>query len=122
MAKLKTEKSYTPKVGFEFFYSNPCGDGLVYFKSEQERDEAANEAVHGYLDDGWNEEVVNITVGKITGVATKVDVTIRPTDLDEDDCDEEGVHWDPEWGYTCNYEIKPVGYVCPTDIPLKAGV
>ena len=105
MNKLKTEKSYTPKVGFEFFYSDPCGDGLVYFKLEQERDEAANEAVHGYLDDGWNEEVVNITVGKITGVAAKVDVTHSPT----------------EWGYTCNYEIKPIGYVCPTNSLLKAG-
>ena len=45
MNKLKTEKSHTPKVGFEFFCSDPCGDGLVYFKSEQERDDAVNEAI-----------------------------------------------------------------------------
>jgi hypothetical protein len=121
MNKLKTEKSYNPKVGFEFFYSDPCGDGLVYFKSEQERDDAVNEAVHGYLDDGWNEEVENVTVGKITGEAAKVDVKIRPSDLDEDNCDEEGVYWDSDWDYTCNYEIKPIGYVCPTNCLLKVG-
>jgi hypothetical protein len=71
---------------------------------------------------GWNEEVENIIVGKITGASAKVDVTIRPTDLDEDNCDDEGVYWDSDHDYTCNYEIKPVGFVCPTDIPPKVGV
>jgi hypothetical protein len=122
MSNLKTEKSYTPKIGFEFFYSDPDGDGFVYFKSEQERDDAVNEAIADYLQDGWNEEVENVTIGKITGVAAKVDVTIRSTDLDEDNCDEDGVYWDSDHDYTCNYEIKPVGFVCPSTLALKVGV
>tara|TARA_R110000772_G_scaffold9816_5_gene31942 strand:+ start:273 stop:617 length:345 start_codon:yes stop_codon:yes gene_type:complete len=113
MDKLKAEKSYNPKVGFEFFYSDPDGDSFVYFKSEQERNDAVKEAIAER-----SENVENIIVGKITGASAKVDVTIRPTQLDEDNCDEEGVYWDSDCDYTCNYEIKPVGYVCPTD---KAG-
>ena len=106
MSKLKTEKSYNPEIGFEFFYSDPCGDGFVYFRLEQERDDAVIEAISDYLQDGWNEEVESITVGKITGAAVKVDVTYSPTD----------------WGCTCNYEIKAVGYVCPTNVQIKVGV
>jgi hypothetical protein len=122
MNKLKTEKSYTPKIGFEFFYSDPAGDGFVYFKTEKSRDEAVEDAIANYLQGSWYEEVENIIVGKITGASAKVDVTIKPTNLDEDNCDDEGAYWDSDCDYTCNYEIKPLGFVCPTDIRTKVGV
>ncbi len=122
MSELKIEKSYNPKIGFDFFYSDPHGDGFVYFKSEQERDKAANDAISDYLQDGWANEVEYVTVGKITGVTAKVDVTIRPTQLDEDNCDEAGVYWDPDWDYNGNYELKPVGFACPTYIQPRVGV
>ena len=116
---LKTEKRYSPKIGFDFFYFDPCGDGIVYFKTEQRRDEEVKAVVKSYLDDGWNEEVESVTVGKITGAAAKVDVIFRPVDLDENDCADDGVHWDPDWEYTCNYEIRPLGYVCHSNKVLN---
>ena len=117
--KLKAERSYTPKIGFEFFYHDNCGDGFVYFKSEQERDEAAEDAISEYLQGEWNEEVESIIIGNVAGVVVKVDVVVRPEDLDQDNCDEDGVYWDSDHDYTCNYEIKPVGFVCPSTLALK---
>ena len=121
MEKQKIERSYSPKKGFSFFYNDYDGDGMVYFKTEQDRDAAAEEAVQNYLHDGWSEEVENIVVGTVTGASTRVDVEIRPEDdeLDEDNCDEDGSYWDSDWDYKCNYKIKPLGFVCPTNKPLK---
>lgn len=117
MSEKKEDLVYVPTEGYPYFYHDPEGDGFVYFKSESERDEHVKDAIQGYLDDGWAEEVENVTVGKLTGVATKVNVIERPNDgsLDDDNCDEDGRYWDSDWDYICNYEIKPLGYVCPTN-------
>ena len=100
----KIDKKYNPTAEYRFFYYDGEGDGFVYFKCAKLRDACANEAIIDHLWDTWDESVENIIVGEATGQATKVNVELRPDELDEDGCDEEGNYWDPDWGYTCNYK------------------
>lgn len=80
----------------------------MYFSSEKERDEEAKKVIEAYLDDdGWPEEVVNVTCGTLTGRAGRVDVHYRQGDIDEDGLDESGEYWDSDWEYKCNYALTP---------------
>ena len=100
--------SYRPTAEFKYFFYDSEGSGFTYYKTKKERDDAANNAIQNYLDDGWSEEVENVVVGEVTGRATQVDVTYRPDDLllDKDGCDKEGQYWDNDYEYACNYKIK----------------
>lgn len=95
-----------PTAEYSYFYYSDGGH--LYFKTELERDFALDIEIQEYLDacDGWNEEVEFITVGKVSGTVIKVDVEHRPSDedLDEDDCDGEGQHWDNDFQFKCNYK------------------
>jgi len=104
----KIDKKYQPDSEYRFFFFDSEGNGFEYFKTIELRDECANQAIQEYLDDCWDEQVENIFVGEVTGEATKVDVEMRPESLDEDGCDEEGVYWEQEWDYKCNYKICPL--------------
>jgi len=103
--------SYRPTAEFKYFFYDENGSGFTYYKTTQERDEAANDAIQLYLDDGWSEEVESVVVGEVTGQATQVDIVQRPNDseLDEDSCDEEGQYWDSDHEFMCNYKIMGLG-------------
>lgn len=94
-----------------YFVYDPEGDGFAYFATEEERDKYAKDAIAEYLDDGWMEEVVNVIAGKLTHRATQVDKINRPPDSDfnEEGFDSDGIAWDSEWDYICNYELRPLG-------------
>ena len=117
-------QKFVPTKNYPYFYYDVEDSGFVYFQTEKERDEAVKEAIQDYLDDGWNEEVENIVVGEMTGSSTKINVQIAPdpSELDEEGCDKSGEYWDQDWDYKCDYEIKPLGYVCPTNIKLGVGL
>lgn len=91
-----------------YFVMDPEGDGMSYFETIEERDRYAKECLMQYLADGWDPEVVNLVAGVVTHSAQEVDHIDRPLDLDEDGCDDEGVYWDPDWEYVCDYKMLPV--------------
>ena len=90
-----------------YFVLNPEGDGITYFETIEERDKFAEKCIRGYLGDTWDEEVVNVVAGVITHSAQEVDRQDRPTELDEEDCDEEGNYW-ADYEYKCNFKMLPV--------------
>lgn len=91
-----------------YFIYDPGDNGFVTFATARERDEFAAETIQNCLDDEWDSEVARICVGVITGRATYVRVEHRPPDseLDENDCDEDGTHW-PD-GINERYDIEIV--------------
>lgn len=92
-----------------FFVYDPEGNGMVYYDTMAERDAAAKKAVRESLcDDVWGEWIVNIVAGVVTSSAQKYDEEMRPDDLDEDSCDEEGTYWSSDVDSVCKYKMKPV--------------
>lgn len=96
-----------------YFVYDPEGDDFQYYATEQERDTAAADAIQGYLDDCWSEEVENVIAGVLTHTAERCDVVNRPDDseLDEDNLDGEGQYWG-EYDGMCNYELKKLSLTC----------
>jgi hypothetical protein len=117
----KPDVKYNPHSKYPYFHYDSEGDGFVFFRTEIERDESANVAIQNYLDvnDGWDEGVEGIITGVISGRAAMVDVEIKPENLDEANCDEEGCWWDSDYKYKCNYQLHPLGYICPSTKQLK---
>ena len=84
---------YCPENGFEKF-------GTI-----EARDKYAKECIAYHLDGGWDEAVEEVVAGEITHQATQTNLLEKPSDL-KDGCDESGMYWDPEFDYTCEYELK----------------
>lgn len=92
-----------------FFVYDPEGRRFVdHFETEKQALEYAEECILSYLDDGWNEDVVHIAVGKITHRPKKCNVIERPDILDEDNYAEDGTYWPEEWDYVCGYEMTVI--------------
>lgn len=102
-----------PDPEYRFFLFDPEWDGMMFFRSEEERDAAAKEAINAYNDvyNGWSEEVERLLMGEVTRVCTQTNVVERPSDeeLDEEGCDGEGTYWDPDIELRCDYEMLPIG-------------
>lgn len=117
---MKKEISkYHPHESQSYFIYDPEGEGFIYFESEKNRDIEAIKSVEAYLDtqDGWDENVTGVIVGKLTGKSAMINVEIPDGELDEESLDETGEYWD--YDYKCNYTIKPLGFVCPSTNKLK---
>lgn len=91
-----------------YFVLDPEGDGITYFKTISERDKFADECIQQYLDHTWNEEVVNVVAGVVTHSAQQTDREDRPAELDEEGYDGDGIYWNPDFDYMCNYKLLPV--------------
>lgn len=92
--------------GFEYFLHDP-ESGMFFFGTEKERDEYADKAIQGYMDeDGWHEDVTGIIAGKVTHSTKETDRVDRPADedIDEEGCDGEGSYWG-DMGFKCNYRL-----------------
>ena len=104
--------SPTPKYRFFLFDPEPEWVGLMYFKSEAERDAAAKDAINAYkdLDNGWSEEVEGLCMGEVTHVCTQTNVVNRPLaeSLNSDGYDEDGEYWGPDIELRCGYEMLPL--------------
>ena len=110
--------SHWPSITHKFFYSDPGGDGMMFFDTEAERDKAMSDAIAAWSDDGWSEEVENICAGVVTHTVEKCDVQNRPErcteheDQEEPDCDQCGENQDWVYGgdvdYICNYKAVPL--------------
>jgi len=93
-----------------YFLYDPEGDGFSTYKTEEERDKDAVEAIEAYKEDGWNEEVTSVCAGEVTLQARQVDKVDRPPEdeIDGEGYDKEDEYWDSAWTHKCNYELKPV--------------
>jgi len=113
MIECKSDAKSRPSKEYPYFLFDPENNvyyPFQFFKTEAERDEAAANAIREYLDQdfGWNEEVVGVFVGVVTGVAAQTDVRYPVGELDEGRCDGVGQYWPEDVEYTCNYTIQPL--------------
>jgi len=92
----------------KYFLYDP-DNGFETFATQEECEKSAKESIQNYLDEGWNEDVVNVVTGIITHEATETNRVERPAeeDLDEDGCDHDGYGWH-EFDYRCDYELLPI--------------
>ena len=95
----------------KYFVYDAESCGFDTFDIVEKRDAEANACIQNYLDDGWDEDVINVVAGEITHQATQTDLVERPPqdEIDENGEDSQGVHWDGDFDYTCNYELLPIG-------------
>jgi hypothetical protein len=95
----------SPSADCPYFVFDSLGDGFMYFETENLRDAYAKIVIASYLNDGWDEEVTDVVAGKLTHTTIMTDKVDRPDNIDEDDYDQSGTYWDPDWSYMCNYEL-----------------
>jgi hypothetical protein len=111
---MPKERSYKikPSAEYRFFLYDPEGDGMIFFKSEAERDEHIKKCIRGYMSDsdGWSDEVESVCAGEVTHIIKKTNIVPRPSDeeIDEDGVDGEGNWWDTDWLEMCNYELEEI--------------
>ena len=112
---MTTNYRSKPNIEHAFGLYNPAfGNGLEFYKTETERDEAAKKAIKNYLDDNeWSDEVEGVFAFVVTHQATQTNVTCPVGTLDEDGCDETGTYFNDQDSYNCNYELKPLGEIEP---------
>lgn len=105
----KHNPKYAPHKDFPFWCNDPEGDGLVFFQTKAECDSFAEDVIRAYLDGGeWHDEVSTVCAGVLTHIATRTNVEVRPDKLDEDGYDDDGLYWEDDVEYRCDYELKPI--------------
>jgi hypothetical protein len=97
-----------PSPEYRFWLYDPEGDGMVYFKTAESRDNAGARAIEQYLDDMWAEEVEYVSAGELTHFAQVLHKNMRPDDLDEEECDGEGTYWSDGMEWRGNYTLAPL--------------
>lgn len=80
------------------------GDDFEYFATQEEALEASVKAIEFYCDEGWDEAVNNVLVGKATHTAQQTKIVMRPDNIDEEGLDEQGEEWLSHISYKCSYE------------------
>jgi hypothetical protein len=98
-----------PDAEFRFFIYDPEGAGFMYFRSAEDRDQASEDVIQQYLDDGWDESVEQVVAGEISHTCQQVNREERPAaeELDEEGYDGEGTYWG-DFDYRCNYALRQV--------------
>ena len=97
----------SPCKEYRFFLYDP-NDGITFWKTEEERDKAAEDAIDSYLDYEWSDEVSGVVAGVVTHRTVEIDRVEKVGQLDEDGYDEAGQYWPgSDYDYTCNYALKP---------------
>lgn len=114
MSKLQ----HNPSPEKPYFVHDPDGDAFTFFADIDSRDKHAEACIQHYLDDGWDEAVINVCAGEVTHTACMVNKVYRVGDINEDGVDEVGEEWLDEWSYKCDYQLKPLGFVCPSTIEV----
>jgi hypothetical protein len=106
MSELKYKTH--PHNDYPYWLFDPCWEGMMFFRTEADRDAAAEEAIAGHLDEHWSEEIEHVCCGVVTHFAQCLDKTERPEDLDEENCDGEGSYWPDDMGWRGNYKMEPL--------------
>ena len=100
--------SYCPEYPFWLYV--PDGDGMTFWKTEEERNRYAEEEIQSYLQDGeWSEEVQYVCAGVVGYSAQECDVLRPKGEIDEEGYDEDGEgRWESEDDIRCNYRLQPL--------------
>lgn len=103
-----TKKQHFPSKDKPWFCFD--GDDYEYFATENDAIEASKVAISYFLDESWDESVLNVMVGKVTKTAEKINVVERPdeSEISEEGLDNNGVYWDDSWEYICDYKATPL--------------
>ena len=95
-------------------YNPAFGNGLEFYKTKTERDEAAKKAIKNHLDDNeWSDEVEGVFAFVVTHQATQTNVTRPVGTLDEEGYDVTGTFFNEQDSCNCNYELKPLREIKP---------
>lgn len=109
---MQTDYRNHPDPEYRFFLYDPEGDGFMFFRSAEERDAAAGDAIFVYLDGGWAKEVADVFAGEVTHHTIRTNVTMKPKrehfDSEEDFDDAMNEFGDSDWDYTCDYALRPL--------------
>jgi hypothetical protein len=105
--KQKIDMRYQANREYRYWLYDP-EDGVTYYRTQEDRDAAANIAVATYLDGSWSEDVELVAAGEVTHIVQCLDKVLRPADLDEEGCDGAGDYWADEWEWTGNYTMEPL--------------
>ena len=101
-----------PGKGYRYWLYDPEGDGITYYRTKDDRDDAGRKAIASYLEpDGWGEAVEFVAAGEVTHIA-HLDLVLRPQELDDDGCDDEGIYWGDTESMG-NYTFEPLGPSAP---------
>lgn len=102
------ERSPFPSPEFRFFIFDPMDASFICYRTVEDRDSEVQDFINLYCDEAWDEQVEQLCIGEIGGVARQVNVRHRPAELGEDGCslDESGEYWG-EHEIKCDYQIAP---------------
>lgn len=92
-----------PTPEYRFFLYDP-NDGATFWKTEEERDEAAKVAIDSYLDEEWDEDVSYVIAGVVTHGVIEIDRADKIGEPDDDGY----------LDYKCNYALKPLDTTSPS--------
>ncbi len=99
---------YHPHPEYRFWLYDPEGDGMTYYRTREARDDAGEQAIAAYLDESWADEVEGVVAGEVTHFAQCLDKKMRPDDLDDEMCDDEGAYWPHDWQWMGNYTLAAI--------------
>ena len=92
----------------KFFLYDP-NNGFETFATEDEQEQAAEDAIESYLNgDEWDEDVTSIVCGVITSKASQYGIERRPGEIDENGFGENGLYWPEGCEIRCNYEMEDI--------------
>lgn len=99
-----------PDKEFRYFLYDPNNRANYYYRTAEERDDAAIELLSYFREDartdGWDESVEELIAGEVTHVVEETDYREKPDTVDEDGYDADGVYWPADFDFWCDYEIK----------------
>lgn len=104
-------KVYYPSAEYRFFLYCP-NNGHTFYRTQEERDNAAQKLIREYTDCGeWSKEVVDIYAGKITHRVVETERLERVGQLDDYGYDESGEYW----GDSDIYGLQPLAQPAPAE-------
>jgi hypothetical protein len=80
---------YHPHPDYRYWLYDPEGDGMTYYRTQEDRDNAGKQAVEMYLSDGeWDDQVERVTAGMVTHYAQLINKEQQPDNLENEGCDD----------------------------------
>ena len=108
---MTSDIRYTPSSTHLYGLYDPDGDGITFYKSAAERDEAAKETIQEYEAFGiWYQGVTGIFAFMVTHCATCINVArpVGETRYEKEGRYEAGEYWpNTDCDCKCNYALKP---------------
>jgi hypothetical protein len=91
-----------------WFCDDHDGEGLTWHATEAQALARAAACIAHWRDDGedWPEEVESVCVGMVTHRAQQTNITRPALPLDADGDDQQGVHWESDEDYRCEYGMQ----------------